>query len=90
MRIKSTQRSIRTRVNEDTLSNRVEKLHYPRCLVIVKKKKKGSRQQALPGGPADPLVLQQTRPVKTNTVVSYAACFLSPWDWALPPLRQQV
>lgn len=39
MRIKSTQRSIRTRVNEDTLSNRVEKLHYPRCLVIVKKKK---------------------------------------------------
>lgn len=40
MRIKSTQRSIRTRVNEDTLSNRVEKLHYPRCLVIVKKKKK--------------------------------------------------
>lgn len=40
MRIKSTQRSIRTRVNEDTLSNRVEKLHYPRCLVIVKKKKR--------------------------------------------------
>lgn len=47
MRIKSTQRSIRTRVNEDTLSNRVEKLHYPRCLVIVKKKKKKDQDNRL-------------------------------------------